>query len=117
MDAIDMEKMQLAENASKELAKLTKEKNALEKKIAGFKRIVTVNRNRARTHVGMNTYGKILVRLGLSSDERNCAIRPDFEKLQQKALARIDALLELERVHNAIGTEPVNQDQQNRDGL
>ena len=107
MDATDMEKMEQAENASKELVKLAKEKQALEKKISGLKRIVTINRNRARTHIGMNLYGKIIVRLGLTSEEKACSIRPDFEKLQQTVLTRIDSLLELERIYNEIDKESV----------
>ncbi len=109
MDATDMEKMEQAENASKELVKLAKEKHALEKKISGLKRIVTINRNRARTHIGMTLYGKIIVRLGLASEERACSIRPDFEKLQQKVLARIDELLKLEKNKNESANETTEE--------
>ena len=109
MGTTNMEKMEEAENASKEIAKLTKEKNELEKKISAFKRKILGQRNRARTYVGMNTYGKILVRLGLSSEEKSLSTRSEFEKLQQKVLARIDELLKLEKNKNESANETTEE--------
>ena len=110
MGTTDMEKMEEAENALKEIENLTKQKQDLEKQIAVFKRKIVSNRNRARTYVGMNLYGKMIVRLGFASEEKNCSTRSEFEKLQQRVLARINELLELERIYNEVGTEPVKSE-------
>lgn len=99
MKAEDEKKMQEAEEAAKAIAEAEAAIKKLQKTIADNKRKVTNNRNKARTNVGMETYGKVVSALGFFDEEKECRIKSEFTSLQNKMLKRIKDLKEVEKLY------------------
>ena len=104
MEKADAEKMQHAEDAVKEIAEAEAEIKKLQKKIAEKKRVITNNRNKARTTVGMATYSKIVSALGFYDDEKECRVKSEFVSLQAKILNRIKELKTIEEQYKKEGS-------------
>lgn len=104
MEKADAEKMQQAEDAVKEIAAAEAEIKKLQKKIAEKKRVVTNNRNKARTSVGMSTYSKVVTALGFLEDEKKCKVKSEFVSLQAKILNRIKELKTIEEQYKKEGS-------------
>ena len=99
MKAEDEKKMQEAEAAAKAIAEAEAAIKKLQKTIADNKRVVTNNRNKARTSVGMATYSKVVTALGFHDEEKECRIKSEFTSLQNKMLKRIKDLKEVEKLY------------------
>ena len=97
MEAEDEKKMLEAEKAAKDLLADEKLLAEIQKRMEANRRKVKSGRNKARNNVGMETYGKVVNKLGFFQQEKDCALKSDFLKLQAAILNRIDELLKLEK--------------------
>ena len=105
MEAEDEKKMQEAEQAAKALVEDAKLLEEIKKRMEANRRKVKNGRNKARTAVGMATYSKVVTKLGLFQQEKDCQTKSDFEKLQADILKRIAELIVAENQLKAKNTD------------
>ena len=89
--------MRQAESAARQLAEDEKRLKELQARISQNRKKAREGRNKARTNVGMETYGKVVSKLGLFEKEQACQLKKDFVALQAEILTKIEHLVEIEK--------------------